>query len=153
MDLLHLIGAGSSLLVGTASDTGELRASRAWGAQIVELDPLRVRVVMDADDHVATSNLREGAPAALTGADVRTLRSVQLKGRVTLVEPADDHDRAFAADQSAQFFQAVIETDGNPIELLRRLLPAQVVSFELLVDERYDQSPGPTAGRPVEATA
>ena len=25
--------------------------------------------------------------------------------------------------------------------------------FELLVDERYDQSPGPTAGRPVEATA
>jgi hypothetical protein len=153
VDLLQLIGGSSSMLVGTASATGEPRASRAWAAQIVGLDPLRVRVVMDADDAVAISNLREGASVALTGADVRTLRAVQLKGRVLLVEPASDQDRSLAADQSAQFFQAVVETDGNPIELLRRLLPAQVVSFELLVDERYDQSPGPTAGRPVEATA
>lgn len=150
-DHLEHLGAGVSLIVGTASADGEPRATRAWAARIVEREPLRVRFVMSADDPVAVANLASGMAVALTGADVCTLGSVQVKGSVRLTEPAGADDLALATAQSERFMQAVHETDGNAIELLRRMLPREVVCVELDVDERYDQSPGPGAGRLLEA--
>ena len=78
---------------------------------------------MGADDQVSVDNLENGR-FALTGADVRTLRSVQLKGRVVSTEPATAEDVQLVADHSSAFFRAVHETDGLPIALLERLLPA-----------------------------
>ena len=86
----------------------------------------------------------------MTGADVRTLRSVQLKGRVRLVEPPVADDLALAAEHSQRFFDAVIAVDGLSPDLLRRMLPYEVVCVELEIDEQFDQSPGPAAGRPWE---
>ncbi len=144
-DLMDMIGAGCSLVAGTVSSDGEPRATRAWAIRTVDTDARRLRVVMSSDDEVAVANLRTGR-FALTGAHVRTLRSVQLKGRVVLVEDATPDDADMVAEQSSAFFRAVNETDGNPIALLERLLPANVVVVEFEVDEMYDQSPGPGAG-------
>jgi hypothetical protein len=147
-ELMEMIGSGCSLVAGTVAADGEPRATRAWATSVVDAGACRLRVVMSADDTAAVDNLRTGR-FALTGANVRTLRSVQLKGRVVAVEPATPEDVDMVVEQSSAFFCAVNQTDGNPIGLLERLLPADVVVVELEVDEMYDQSPGPGAGAAV----
>ena len=140
-----LVEAGCSLVVGTVGADGAPRATRAWAATVLDEAAGRLRVVVTADDAVALANLGTGQ-IAVTGADVRTLRAVQLKGHVVVVEPATPGDLATLDEHTGRFFQAVHETDGNPVELLRRLLPHEVVAVELVVEEVYDQSPGPGAG-------
>jgi Pyridoxamine 5'-phosphate oxidase len=144
-ELMELVSAGASLVVGTVSADGEPRATRGWAVQVVDERTRRIRVVMGGDDQVSVENLKNGR-VALTGADVRTLRSVQLKGRVVSTAPATDEDVHLVADHSGAFFRAVHETDGMPIALLERLLPATVVAVEFEVEEMFDQSPGPGAG-------
>jgi hypothetical protein len=107
-----------------------------------------VRIVLSADDPVVVESLAGGF-VAVTGADVRTLRSHQMKGRVQVVERATDADVAMMAAHSTAFMEAVHQVDGNPISELQRLLPNSVVVIEIVVDELYDQSPGPHAGAPV----
>ena len=98
---------------------------------------------MSADDAQALGNLASGV-AALTGADVRTLQSVQLKGAIVAVEPASAEDLEHVAVHTDAFFRIVEETDGLPLSLLRRLMPHELIAFELVVDGTFDQSPGPT---------
>ena len=131
--LIELVGVGASLVVGTVSADGEPRATRGWAVQVVDERTRRIRVVMGGDDQVSVENLKNGR-VALTGADVRTLRSVQLKGRVVSTEPATPDDILVVADHSGAFFRAVHATDGMPIALLERLLPTTVLAVEFEVD-------------------
>ena len=48
--------------------------------------------------------------------------------------------------QIERFFEAVTETDGNSLDQLRLMLPSAMVAIDIIVDEQYDQTPGPTAG-------
>lgn len=150
-ELTSMIEAGAGLVVGTAGADGEPRATRAWAATVVDPDARRLRVVVSADDPVSVANLRPGAAVALNGADVRTFRSVQLKGRVVTVEPPTPDDFDAARVQSDRFLQMVHETDGNPLESLQRILPVEVVVVEIGIEEMYDQTPGPEAGGPLVA--
>ena len=83
---------------------------------------------------------------SLNGADVRTYQSVQLKGRAVVVEAPTASDLELARHQSENFFGAVHRTDGNPMELLRRMLPCEMIAVEMIVEESFDQTPGPAAG-------
>lgn len=148
-ELTSMIEDGAGLVVGTVDQGGEPRAARAWSVSVVDHDERRVRIVVGADDPVTVANLEAGAPVALNGADVRTFRSVQLKGRVDSVAAATAEDLHLAGVQSDQFLLSVHETDGNPIEQLRRILPLEVIAIEVIVDEMYDQTPGPDAGGPL----
>jgi hypothetical protein len=149
--LTAMLEAGSSLIVGVVDPRGEPRATRAWAATVTDADQRRVRIVLSGDDPVAVESLPDGV-VAVTGADVRTLRSHQMKGRVDLVEPPTDRDLAMMAEHSTAFMEAVHAVDGNPISELQRLLPNTLVVFEMVVDELYDQSPGPDAGAAVVRT-
>jgi hypothetical protein len=144
IDLMAVVERGSGLIVGTATDDGEPRATRAW-AVVLAAGTQRARVIVSADDPSSVIGLRNGR-VAVTAADVRTLRAVQMKGRVTAVEPASSADIEMMDLQSQAFFEAVHEVDGNPVEQLRRILPHQVVAVEFDVEEWFDQSPGPGAG-------
>jgi hypothetical protein len=147
-DLMETIGLGCSLVVGTVAADGEPRATRAWAACVVDADRRRLRVLVGADDPVSVANLANGR-IALTGANVRTLRSAQLKGRVVRTEPPTTADLDLVAESSAAFFRAIHETDGNPLEIVERLHPAEVIAVEVDVEELFDQSPGPAAGAAV----
>ena len=147
-DVMSILEAGTSLIVGTVGADGEPRATRAFALTIVDEAADRVRVVMSADDPVAVEHVRTGA-IAVTAADVRTLRSVQLKGRITAVEPSTEHDRETMEEHSSMFFQAIVDTDGYEYDVTRRMLPIEVISVEFVVDELFNQSPGPGAGSPV----
>jgi hypothetical protein len=145
---MSIIGAGTSLIVGTVGEDGEPRATRAFALVIDDPASPLARIVMSADDPVAVGQLASGS-IALTAAHVRTLRSMQLKGRVTLVEPATPRDVEILIEHTEQFFLAVRETDGHPTSLVRRMLPIEMVAVEFEVDEIFDQSPGPDAGQRV----
>jgi len=88
---------------------------------------------------------------AVTAADVRTVRSVQLKGRVVSVEQPTPADIEITERQTQSFFEGVNATDGNPIELLDVMRPCTHLVIEMIVDEQYDQTPGPTAGTALQS--
>jgi xanthine/CO dehydrogenase XdhC/CoxF family maturation factor len=136
---------GAGLVVGTVSTEGIPRADRAWAASVIDAESRRIRFVMSADDADVVGNLQSGR-VSLNGADVRTYQSVQLKGRPVVVEAPTTDDVELARHQSETFFEAVHLTDGNPVEALRRMLPLDMVAVEMIVEESFDQTPGPSAG-------
>jgi len=147
-DVMSILEAGTSLIVGTVGTDGEPRATRAFALTVVDGTTNRVRVVISADDPVVVDHLQTGR-IAVTAADVRTLRSAQLKGRIASVDAPADADRALLVEHSESFFRAISEIDGHDVVVSRQLLPLDVVCVEMIVDELYDQTPGPTAGRAV----
>ncbi|HSP28166.1 MAG TPA: hypothetical protein VLN74_06410 [Ilumatobacteraceae bacterium] len=144
-ELATILEAGAGLVVGTVSAEGAPRADRAWAASVVDAENRRIRFVMSADDAAVVDNLQSGR-VSLTGANVSTYQSVQLKGRPVVVEAPTASDVELARRHSESFFAAVHRVDGNPLELLRRMLPHEMVAVEMIVEESYDQTPGPTAG-------
>jgi hypothetical protein len=60
-------------------------------------------------------------------------------------------DLELAEFQTERFFVAVSQTDGNPMEMLVLMLPSTRIALEMIVDEQYDQTPGPTAGTALQA--
>lgn len=139
---IAMLTAGSGLIVGCVDPDGTPLAVRAWCAAIVGG---RLRIGMSADDVRAVANVEQRA-VAITAADVPTLASVQVKGRVVGIEPPTRADLELMASQSEAFFQAIHHTDGYPVEGLRRLLPRAIVMIEIEVSDVFDQSPGPRAG-------
>jgi hypothetical protein len=149
----EFLESGCSLVVGTVAPDGEPFACRAWGVKVMEPGENRMRVVLDAADVVMLDHLTAGGRVAVTAADVRTLRSMQVKGRVTALQPADDADRICADNFSVAFFDAVVSTDGTDRRLLERLVPLDFIVCDVTVDEFYNQTPGPGAGSVVSSKA
>jgi hypothetical protein len=152
-DLVGFLQGGCGLLVGTVAPDGTPHATRAWAADIVDVTAGAVRLVVAGDDPTLLEHLSPGAQVAVTASDVRTLRSVQIKGTVTRVCPPTDDDRSRARSHTAAFFAVVNELDGNPPELLERLTPSDYAVCEFDAVEVFDQTPGPRAGCRVEGSA
>jgi hypothetical protein len=145
-DTVRFLSGGCSLLVGTVSADGRPHAGRGWGITVLEREPLRVRVLLDARDARTLENARGGARIALCTADVPTLHSVQLKGRVIGAEPATDADREKQRQYTDAFLHDIHSTDGDPLHILHRWAECDVVAAIVEVDESFDQTPGPSAG-------
>jgi hypothetical protein len=143
----RFLESGCALIVGTVGADGDPYATRGWGLDIVSDQDARIRILIDASDSVTLDRLSSGGGVAITGTDVPTLRSVQVKGRALLVEDATEADRARAGRFCDVFFTDVVETEGTPRELLDRLEPADYMACLVEVDELYDQTPGPGAGQ------
>ena len=141
---------GGAMIVGTASSDGEPHAQRGWGCSVV--DPVTIRVLVDATDAVGRSHLGPGGRIAVTSADVRDLRSVQVKGSsLGLEEPAPD-DLERCAAHNDELFADIGETDFIPRALSERMIPPGYVVCVVRVEEVFDQTPGPGAGAPVGGT-
>lgn len=145
---------GCALTVGTVGPDGAPHASRAWGLTSTPAATSPVRLLLDADDATTLANLERagshGGRIAITGADVRTLRSFQLKGRVTSLEAATEEDHEKADRYCDDFFADILVTDGTPRVLTERLRPARYLACTVEVEEAYDQTPGPHAGSRVQ---
>jgi hypothetical protein len=144
-ELAALMESGCSLIVGSIDASGAPEATRGFGLRVVR-DGGTLRVIVPADAIRTHENLRTVGAVAVTATDVATLRSTQVKGRAISVEAATDADRAVFARHCDEFFTAVHESDGTPLELVVRILPADIAAFVMTVDEVFDQTPGPAAG-------
>jgi hypothetical protein len=148
-----LMRGGCALIIGAVAPDGRPHALRGWGIEVLVEEPLRVRVLVDAHETEAIDHLAEGRPVAVTVADVTTLRSVQFKGRSAGIEAATEDAPDVMARYVDQFFADIAATDGIARSLLERFVPdpAALVALVLDVDEQFDQTPGPGAGRSVGA--
>jgi hypothetical protein len=145
-ETVTFLEGGRALIVGTVDADGAPHASRAFGITFVGSDPPEARLVLDAGDTVALAHLASTGAIAVTGGDVRTLQSIQFKGRAVAIDPATEADREQARVQTDEFFAAVHETDHTPFEHLETLRPRDYAVCTVRVVEVYDQTPGPGAG-------
>lgn len=144
-DEAKLLESGS-LVIGTVDEDGMPDAARAWGAWPLD-GGRRIRLLVTASDERSIDNLRRGGRVAVNVSDPPTLKSIQLKGRATCVEPPTQADLELSAHYAEVFLRLVEDTDGTPYELLRNMVPAAVVAVEAEVEAVFDQTPGPTAGQ------
>ena len=145
-EVAALLQGPCSLIVGTVDASGLPAAARAFGLELLDGGE-RVRLVMAATAAPTIANLESTGVIAVTGTDVATFFSVQIKGRSVLVEPCTDAERARSDDYVDGFFQAIHEADGTPVELLEVLRPGERFALVMTVEALFDQTPGPTAGR------
>lgn len=142
---------GCAIIVGTVAADGAPLAQRAWGCSVV--DGSTVRIMLDETDSVLRENAEGGGRIAVTSADVRTLRSVQLKGRVTRVETPSSDDLARCEQHNDELFDDILVTDFYPREYTERMVPPRYFVAVVAVEEIFDQTPGPGAGASVTGQA
>ena len=144
-DQVQLLESGCALIVGTCGTDRTPYASRAWGLEVV--DPAgTVRVLLDAADDMERRHLEATGMIAVTGAHIRTLRSIQVKGRVDAVTPATPDDLDRSARYCDDYFAQVNEVDAIPRELMTRMVPPALMVCRVQLHEVFDQTPGPSAG-------
>jgi hypothetical protein len=148
--------SGCALIIGTVDAEGQPHAGRGWGLDLLdEDDPRRpegavaARLLVDADDTVTIDNLAGGCAVAITATSVRTLHSLQLKGRGLGVGRALPEDLDRAARFCELFYTDIHETDHTDPVVTRRMTPSGYARCWFTITEVYDQTPGPRAGASV----
>jgi hypothetical protein len=144
-DRATFLESGCSLILGTVLPDGEPHAGRGWGLTVLPATD-RVRLLLDVEDTTTNDCAVTGGAIAITAASVRTLRSLQLKGRVVSVEAASPEDVARGQEYCEAFFTDIEETDGFGREITERLVPLGYLVCTVAVDDLFDQTPGPGAG-------
>lgn len=153
-EITAFLESGCALIVGTVAAGGEPHAGRAWGLSVPDGGAApRLRLLLDVDDATTVEHAATGGAIAITATSVRTLRSVQLKGRTLGLEVATLADGERAQRYIDQFSTDVRETDGTDVDLIGRIVPAGYVACTVEVHDRFNQTPGPGAGAPIGASA
>ncbi len=149
-EVTAFVEGGSGLIVGTVANDGAPLANRAWGLTVLDHATGDVRVLLDAGDLATLANLEATPAIAITATDVRTLRSLQMKGIASTIEPATEADAERSARYCDAFFTDIEEIDRIPRELPARLTPDALVACIIRIRDLFDQTPGPVAGARVE---
>lgn len=146
-DTTAFLRGGCALIVGTVHADGAPHAGRGWGLDVVEDgDRAVVRLLLDVDDHVMVDHMAAGGAVAVTAASVRSLRSLQMKGRALGIDDARPEDDERMDRYIEQFFRDIVETDGTGTTVLDSIRPFAPVAALVEVRERFVQTPGPGAG-------
>jgi hypothetical protein len=144
-----LFESGVSLIVGTVDAQGMPAANRAWSAKVLD-DGARLRISVSDDSDTLVANLAATGRLAVTFTEIEELTSYQVKGRVSSERgPESSADRARREAYITAFAENVNRVDGTPLAVIDRLMPRSFLVFEMDVDEVFDQTPGPAAGRQV----
>jgi hypothetical protein len=135
-------------MIATRNARFEPHMGRAWGPRVAE-DGDSLEVFVDrAHSQDVLADLRDNGLIAVSWSHPMTSKTIQLKGRcVEIGEPAaadyvwiDRHRRLFT-DQLVEC--------GFRREFARSLWSNSVVRVRLVVEQAFDQTPGPAAGRPL----
>lgn len=147
-ELRELIESGVAVSVATADAAGHPHLNTGWGPRIgadgttasVFID--RARMAPTADDLETTGRI------AMTVGDPVSYRSVQLKGTALAVSDPGDEDREWVR-RHREAFMVSIALIGDPPALGRNMWTDEVVRIDFTVEQAFDQTPGPDAGRPL----
>jgi hypothetical protein len=150
-EIVELMESPCSLIVGTVDDDGLPDATRGWGAEVLD-GGTKLRLLLSANADVSIANLRSTGRIALTATNFVTFDSVQVKGVALAVEDATDADRARFATFCAECVRTLHEIDDTPEALIWRFMPSDVVACIMTADELFDQTPGPGAGKCLNAS-
>lgn len=148
---IELLESGCALISGYVRADGAPFAGRGWGLSFAAdgrtgrlLVPPRDLALLGRPDDDVT-----GTWIAVTGAHVLTLESRQVKGRVLGVGPATEADLEHSRRYCDDYFAKVFIIDDVPRHLMERMVPNELVALTFTVEEAFDQTPGPRAGRTI----
>jgi hypothetical protein len=145
--VVEFIQGGVAVGVATRDDDLRPEFARGWGPE-VSADGRSLRLCVSAPEGSRMrANLERNGAVAVGFSPPTIARAVQLKGVAGVVrEPeAADLDRV---ERHVQSFVVEAGRIGAPAELSQRMfMRTGLVAVEFLIDEVFDQTPGPTAGR------
>jgi hypothetical protein len=147
-DLAAFVSRGVAIVVATRDEERRPALSRGWAPSISQDGAETTLCVAAAPGSATLANLEANGAIAVTLSDPPTYRTVQMKGEVVelcspgaeLLARVEEHFAAFAGE---------LEQFGIPRDASRRFLDADLVAVSFAVRERYDQTPGPSAGGPL----
>ncbi len=137
------------VLAGVATRDEGLTPSltRGWGPQ-VSPDGRSLKLCVPAPDGSRTRANLEGNGAIAVGFAPPTIaRAVQLKGVVSGLSKPDAGDRERVERHFGLFTEECVLIGAPPHVPLRMIMRDDLVLVSFEIDEVYDQTPGPTAGR------
>jgi hypothetical protein len=148
-DQRALIESGAAVSVGTRSSDLTPNALQAWGPR-VSSDRRSIELFVDRpNSQRCVENLQDNGRIAMCFVNIHTFRALQLKGRcVEIGDPGPD-DWAWIERHRDAFTDATAMI-GFPREVVRNMWSTQVVRLRFVVEEFYDQTPGPNAGREIK---
>ena len=144
--VVEFIHSGVAVGVSTRDDDLRPEFARGWGPE-VSADGRSLRLCVGAAGTRVRANLERNGAVAVGFSPPTIARAVQVKGVVSHVGEPDAADLE-RVERHVRSFLAEAERIGAPPELSRRMfVEPGLVAVELSIDEVYDQTPGPTAGR------
>jgi hypothetical protein len=147
-ELKEFIESGVAVIVATGSAEGRPHVRYAWGPRVHE-DGSTVDVFLDAARAETTlTNLRDNGRIAMTVAHPVNYRSAQFKG-LFRGEGDPGEDDLVWVERGREAFLVSTSLVGDPPESIRNLWLPEVVRVTFSVEQAFDQTPGPDAGRPL----
>jgi Pyridoxamine 5'-phosphate oxidase len=145
--LREFIESDVATLVGSAESRERPHVVWGWAPRVN--DDGVVEVFLDAARADRTiANLRVNPRIAMTMAQPVSYRSVQLKGDFREVGEPNAADKAYVQERREGFVTACVLV-GDPPEAIRNLWLEEVIRIAFSVDQAFDQTPGPNAGKPL----
>jgi hypothetical protein len=147
-----LLECGVATVLGTRDADLAPEVTRGWGLRVLE-DGLTLEVCVGLPSGGRTlRNLAENGHLAMTCVRPSDYRQVQFKGRLVATLDPTPEDRARVA-RHQEAFTAEVEQVGIARQLCSGFWshddPAAMVKLRFVIEEGYDQTPGPDAGRPL----
>ena len=146
-ELVEFIHSGVAVGIASRDESMRPAFARAWGQEVSADRRSLTLCVSAADGSPMRSNLEANGAAALGFCPPTIAKAVQVKGvAVVLGEPGpDDLERV---ERHVRAFEAECARIGAPPEVATRMFDGSaLVMISVAIDEGFDQTPGPTAGR------
>lgn len=149
-DLRDLLEDGVATVLGTRDADLVPEVARGWGVRVLP-DRNTVELCVGLPSTRRTlANLAANGQLAVTCVRPSDYRQVQLKGRLLSTLPPTPEDRAWV-ERHRRAFTSQVAGVGIAAALAPRFWnhddPEALVKIRFAIEEAYDQTPGPDAGR------
>jgi hypothetical protein len=144
-ELKEFLESGVGVYVGATGPECGPRVTRGWGPRVLD-DRRTMEVFVDSPggSDVAAAVQADGRVAVVTAA-ATTYRSIQLKGRCLEVGDPGLGDADWV-QRHRDMYAAATALVGQPPPVTRNLWTRGVTRIRFVVEEAFDQTPGPRAG-------
>jgi hypothetical protein len=145
--VIEFIHGGVAVGVATRDDDLRPEFARGWGPEVSADGRSLTLCVSAPEGSRMRANLERNGALAVGFSPPTIARAVQVKGVATWVGEAEAADLE-RVERHVRSFVAEAERIGAPADLARRMyVGVGLVAVGLSIDEVFDQTPGPTAGR------
>lgn len=145
--LVTLVHGGVAVSIATRDEELRPAFTRGWGPLVAEDGQTLDLCVTAPSGSASRSNLEQNGAMAIGFSPPTVARALQVKGTVVeLREP--DRAQLERAERHLEAFTAEARRLGYPPDLVGRLYgPADLLAVTLSIEEVFDQTPGPSAGK------
>jgi hypothetical protein len=150
-ELKALLECGVATVIATRDARLAPEIARGWGTRVLPDGTVELCIGLPSGERTV-ANQKDNGVLGVTCVRPTNYRQVQLKGRALTTSDAGPEDLARVARHREAFSQEV-EHVGIAREIVTGFWtcddPHAMVKVRFAVDESYEQTPGPDAGRPL----